>query len=122
MNKPVSELEGVELDAWVAKAEGLIANIEGNKVFINIFDNDTVAIKKSLQIRGDFLRVNYPFSPSSNWEYAGPIIERELMLIEQYKNKCIVTCNDYTQAGQTPLEAAMKAYVASKYGEYVDGK
>ena len=68
-------------------------------------------------------RLNYPSSYSTEWEYGGPIIEREMIeLVPQspalweamYKNQHIP--ND----GPTPLIAAMRCYVASKLGDEVE--
>ncbi len=66
------------------------------------------------------------FSPSTNWEQAGPIIERERIAISchafgggSYLPDGPELWNAHTlgatpQCGPTPLVAAMRAFVASK--------
>lgn len=111
----VSKLEGAELDAAVAKAEGLTPWADGWK-------NAT----------GDYLSW---FQPSTRWNEGGPIIEREHITITAYMEReyCGLQSElrqpwvaniqwDYPdnrsvrvwKAGPTPLIAAMRAYVASK--------
>jgi len=102
--KKVSELEGAELDYWVAKAEG------------HDFD--------SLE---DFLKDRPSYKPhglyySSDWAQGGPIIEREKIQLVPMDNgewAAYKVKPEGEQEGQTPLEAAMRAYVASKFGEDV---
>ena len=71
-----------------------------------------------------------PYSPSTNWEQAGPIIEREKIDLRfsmegsPNRNRGI-GCNariNYVAGGQgpTPLIAAMRGFVASKLGDEVD--
>lgn len=110
-----SELEGDKLDYWVAKAMG------GPR-----FDG--------------------PWHPSTDWEEGGPIIERELISIvaskyvDRFERECVPPEERWTasvgpyshyiddslpgfgghgQVGPTPLIAAMRSYVESKYGEDV---
>jgi hypothetical protein len=88
----VAELTGHALDAWVARAEGAPKG-----------------------------RTNY-VAYSTSWAVGGPIIEREGMEVrprndsvwqsQHWKPYAIAT-------GSTPLEAAMRAYVASKFGDAV---
>lgn len=110
----VSELEGAELDYWVAKAMGLLLLGRGKRTLMG----------------------NDKFNPSESWEYGGPIIERENITIYSPKigtdsfapdwsanilgdltNKGIVRQGE--GYGPTPLIAAMRAYVASKFGDEV---
>ena len=117
----VAELEGALLDYWVAKAEG--------------FDNAFEAFKMN----------HTPYS--SNWAYGGLIIERAAIVwrdrtstshVGAHKGLSSVDgqpweawfCDDgpeggnivhqYVQTGKTMLEACMRAYVASKFGEEVE--
>jgi hypothetical protein len=98
----VSELEGPLLDAWVGKAEG--------------FDLDSADT-------GMYSR---------EWALGGRIIEREEIQIgpeietgewRAYKFVPVIDpCRDvlvYEYDGLTPLIAAMRCYVASKYGEEI---
>ena len=107
----VSELAGAKLDYWVARAEGA---------------NDTFKMFKRHYDDPDF--VNY--KPSSDWSQGGPIIEREqLWLTGPYRSRKEWKCGDgkkadwdYAQSeyhGATPLEAAMRCLVASKFGNEV---
>lgn len=117
----IEGLEGAELDAAVAKAEGeAIDRISDDTVFVRIADTGGIA----------------GYAPSRDWLRAGPIIERERITITAYMEReyCgLARANrqpwvaniqwDYQDergsvrawgAGQTPLIAAMRAYVASK--------
>lgn len=100
-----AELTGPLLDYWVAKAEGYELDEDG--------DNRT--------IRGGGGGPS-PWHPSTDWRDGGPIIERQQIKIEhvgEYWDALIVakTADVYYQAGPTPLVAAMRAYVASKFGD-----
>jgi hypothetical protein len=113
----VSELDGAELDYWVARALGANARIEhGCYMPLNLslcfaeFEN-----------RDD----DQPFSPSNVWEDAGPIIVREQIGFNPTSagDWC---ATDYLERpnhaygrGPTPLIAAMRCFVASKFGEEV---
>lgn len=115
----VAELEVALLDYWVARAN---------------------------EIRGPFVRGAYNFirsggadviySPSRDWMSGGPIIERERMTLLDPKlcesgqweafmggfpdvTKYTVIGMVAQGAGPTPLIAAMRAYVASKFGDEV---
>jgi hypothetical protein len=64
------------------------------------------------------------YNPSTDWALAGPIIERErigfkytgtAMEFVAWVNGELSTVND--QHGPTPLIAAMRCYVASKFGD-----
>ena len=68
------------------------------------------------------------WSPSTNWNHGGPIIERECITIEYMDrnywrarlwNKEIRNYSLY-QYSSTPLIAAMRCFVASKLGDEVD--
>jgi len=71
-----------------------------------------------------------PFRPSTEWADAGPIIEREHIAIEycaglwwalfadSFSGNCEPPGPVLT--GPTPLTAAMRAYVTSKFGDTVD--
>lgn len=114
--KKVSELESSELDYWVAKAEGY------GTVFVN---SAGCWIEKYSKKRNPAA----PFSPSTDWSQGGPIIERERIEIypyvedecEQYWRAAILTdARPKYFSSPTPLIAAMRCYVASKFGENVD--
>lgn len=64
------------------------------------------------------------FHPSSLWQYGGPIIDREriglLPPIYGITDKWATTGFSSYGEGQTALIAAMRAYVASRFGEEVE--
>jgi hypothetical protein len=115
----VAELEGALLDAWVARAEGY----------------DVVPAPTDPQgCWVDTGGTPFPFRPSTDWSQGGQIIEREQIAIEtggegKYNPRpptWYAICDgifDYGHhhqgEGPTPLIAAMRAYVASKFGEEV---
>jgi hypothetical protein len=94
-----SELTGAALDWAVAKCERLKGDVIG-------------AVKAG------------ELSPSTQWHYGGPIIEREKITLQPVvrpdgwtarTQKC-----DSIWEGPTPLIAAMRCYVASKLGDEVE--
>ena len=125
-----SGLSGAQLDYWVAKAEGIAASKEDSGA--SDFGEPAVYWQGSgSEIAGsELISANFG-SPSTDWAKGGPIIEREQIEVspldastwqaavrpeyiatERYN---YVSCAN----GPTPLIAAMRAYVASKYGEDV---
>lgn len=114
MSKRVAELEGAELDYWVAKSIG--------------------AEPRIVEGRCHALTPGYenwwqPFLPSSSWFHGGPIIERERMDVEQMGAKdkwakvlCIGPAFSVPACyfGPTLLIAAMRAFVASRFGDTVE--
>lgn len=114
--KKVSELTGSELDYWVAKAQGyerVRLNLKGK------YGNRTVYVDHV-----DVVGVG-PFKPSSSWAQGGPIIERERITIfekgEGWAASIVISPSTRLcdVRGDTHLEAAMRCYVASVYGEHV---
>jgi hypothetical protein len=119
----VSKLTGAELDYWVGKAEGLNVKIIGENCFESF---DTHMLPNAYTLT---------YSPTSLWSQGGPIIHRERIGTsgpgcmggpdsEKYWSAHIDTgsfpCISAT--GRTPLIAAMRAYVAGKFGEEVDDR
>lgn len=120
-----SELTGVLLDYWVARAE--------NMLMPKIQDAECL-------VRGESFGYAI-YKPSTDWAHGGPIIEREGISVE-------VSCYDSESEknavewaanieppmrendeepprwifaeGRTPLSAAMRAYVESKLGDEVE--
>jgi hypothetical protein len=117
----VSDLSGDLLNYWVAKAEGLDPVIHEHRgVLVSQFPGGQ----------------EFSYWPAENWEQAGPIIEREKIMIcfegssgwgasppDGCWNPGECSANeldDYRYGvGPTPLVAAMRAFVASKFGEEV---
>jgi len=102
-----SELQGAALDWAVAMCERLKGNVLG-------------AI-----LAGEL-------SPSTQWHYGGPIIERKGIDVRRYEwlspsmkvlwwsAQFYGTLNPCEQYGPTPLVAAMRCYVASKLGDEIE--
>lgn len=119
MKHKTATLEGPLLDAAVAKAEG----------HQGLTYSDRFQEWRSLTSDGELS----PFvSWSTQWEHGGPIIERErIELCVDYPNEWSGRKdneNDFRKMtwqyseyyGPTALVAAMRAYVASKFGDEVD--
>lgn len=109
----VSELTGAELDFWAAKAEGKAVLILNNECFLGIWHSP----------QGDVGLCSY--SPSTDWSQGGPIIERMKPTSFYYWEPTgLWTCawgnGPRWATGVTPLIAAMRCLVASKFGEEVD--
>jgi hypothetical protein len=102
-----NQLTGAALD-WA------VAICEGHKVNVG-FRNLTYIPKGK--------RTLYNYSPSTNWAQGGPIIERTGMHISR-TNKTDkepwAACATYWIDGATPLEAAMRCYVAYRLGDEVE--
>jgi hypothetical protein len=109
----VTELSGARLDYWVAKAEGIEVKYSAVKEHWHVMDEP-----EEIQ-----------WLPHQDWAQAGPIIEREGIGFfraetpgPEYGEEAWVASDVHdscTHRGRTPLIAAMRAYVASKFGEQV---
>lgn len=110
----VAELAGAELDRWVAKACSIPGHVD------RLIHSPTLVEEKF--IRTDEGRV---FSPSRTWADGGPILEREHISVGSAG-----TLNGQVQwfaklgnhahgSGTAYLEAAMRAFVMSKFGHEV---
>jgi hypothetical protein len=121
----VTELTSPALDLWVAKALGF-----GDKVrfteYGEGYDEECFFFHPVHDAAGFEVHASGDrWSPSSNWSHGGPIIERELIdLYADGKGAWRSThCSDQMivahQKGSAPLIAAMRAYVATKYGDEV---
>jgi hypothetical protein len=106
-----SELTGAALDWVAAKCEGVSVRWS--------------AAHEQLLVEG------YPYmvwQPSTNWAQGGPIIEREIDVLERYRLNINTIAWDATAQGNdqctatgpTPLIAAMRCYVASKLDNEVN--
>jgi hypothetical protein len=125
----VSELTGPLLDYWVAKAEGLMPYREdsGHKRYWLV---DTPEM--SIMIIGQKPKTDRPewrYSPSVNWSQGGPIIQREnipitwsMTLDENHRSAKHAVCGRWDNHDASALVAAMRAYVASKFGDVVDDR
>lgn len=107
-----AKLTGALLDYWVAQLErsaGVIVTVKDGSCF--------------MYGSGD----PYLFCPSLSWAQGGPIIEREGISVMKWEipndagmtwSARNLTANIHMD-GQTPLIAAMRAYIASKFGDTV---
>jgi len=109
----VSELEGALLDYWAGKAERIIS------ASLRI-----VSPQNACEWR-DRSGLWRRWSPSTKWGQGGPIIDREriglMPAVEGGVAFWIAAHQDYSDPvrGSTPTIAAMRAYVACKFGNEV---
>lgn len=106
-----SELQGAELDYWVARAMGAAPES------LSVDDGEGGKYQPLCRMG------SRPFSPSCDWSQAGPIIERERIDINTtvYGWEAFCDVND-KQSGSTALQAAMRAYVYDKFGDEVEDR
>lgn len=115
-------LEGAELDAAVAKAmgythHGAVGTNHANpdKPWCLSDVNDWWKDPTGAWLCGPCHC--FPYAYSSDWERAGPIIERERISLDPIvKDRWCATASgtDYVEFGPTPLIAAMRAFCASR--------
>ena len=109
MKIKTSELTDAALDWAVAACESNKPYVVGAEVY-------------APNIYGDYEL----FNPSAEWAQGGPIIEREAIAVSMGEDGdawCAwfpLRQGIEDSIGATPLEAAMRCYVASKLGEEVD--
>lgn len=114
MKHKTAELEGALLDAAVAKAKGLTTVPRAVSFCYILRPFDVVK-----------------FSPSRDWADGGPIIERERIRMNPGRSFRKGSKETVWEAfmpleavgvgvASTPLVAAMRAYVSSKFGEDVE--
>jgi hypothetical protein len=109
------ELEGAALNYWVAKALG-----DREAHIVGAEEHERCEARFGSQ---------WPwnrFSPSSAWMDGGPIIEREHINLEGRSRNgspmnewCAKTSGPRIYFGKSPLIAAMRAYVAMRFGDEV---
>lgn len=124
----VADLIGPVLDWAVARAESIPAeelklpSYKGDSLFRYTRDEDG-------ELDGYFV-TGPDLLFSTKWEAGGPIIEREWLHITPWPNESNRStqwqCQQHDSSadcisfGSTPLIAAMRCYVASKFGDEVD--
>jgi len=115
----VADLQGALLDAAVAKADGLPWIIE----VVAIATPDPVR-HMTCWLKGPVGRPDMaagPYAPSSNWAQGGPIIDRErIELMDDAPIGWSAAMKPGYGQGSCALEAAMRAYVNSKFGDDVE--
>jgi hypothetical protein len=136
------ELIGAQLDLWAARAEGMPVyecgtdSWPGNgAVHCEAFRRRviTVGLTGSVHVERD--GNSEPYAPSGNWAQGGPIIEREgidtnrsagrrvdvrWQAIMDGKKDTWGLSSRVSMFGPTSLIAAMRAFVASKFGDEFD--
>lgn len=105
-----ANLTGAELDYWAAKAEGFtLIRCVGEGA-----NEPPIWHPTELDEDGEPLL----FAPSRDWNTGGPIIDREIKDMHCDGGKFKAIAHDGSCGwGATYLEAAMRAYVCSKFGD-----
>ena len=108
-----AKLTAAALDWAVANCEGELSQ-HGGQVHL---------VESKVRFYEDTLDIQY--TPSTNWAQGGPIIERQRIstqTTEDYWDADLTTeSGAFIQSiGDTPLVAAMRAYVASQLGGEVE--
>jgi len=108
-----SELNGTLLDHWVARAEGWTFGPQHKTLDCDVWRDSDSLIVGTIPAQA--------YEPSTNWAQGGLIIEREKIALDPHAKgwdaKAPRSC--WMAHVPTPLVAAMRAYVASKFGDEV---
>ncbi|WP_175946653.1 phage protein NinX family protein [Burkholderia pyrrocinia] len=113
----VSELTCDPLDYWVGRAR--LEEFKGRRL-----DEEVIAVIKAKAI------LDIPFFPSRNWIIGGRIIEEEGIAIAPLAQletflpgencwRANYLHGEHMSCGRTPLEAAMRCFVKSRFGDEV---
>jgi hypothetical protein len=120
----VHDLHGARLDLWAAKAAGVTE--------ARIVDG-VCRIPASQEVQRPLHAAAVNYRPSSDWADGGPIIESERISVWRYadldswhagtqfsceRDEGLQTLHYYQ--GSTPLIAAMRCFIASKFGDEVE--
>ncbi|AJG19050.1 phage protein NinX family protein [Cupriavidus basilensis] len=112
----VADLEGALLALWVAKAEGI-----EQPLGVKLYASGPCLYKETPWGGGE----PFDFRPDSRWAHGGPIIDREnIGTMPFFEGGARYWMAAHASAhrgmkGNTPLIAAMRVYVASKFGEEI---
>ena len=120
MSEPICsrDLAGRALDLAVARAEGLVYT-------------DGWLVRPSRRAdgrwKGEHTMPLADYRPSQDWELAGPIIEREQIGVccayfRWVAHKGGDPCPRYAVGGDNALQAAMRCYVISRFGDTYSGE
>jgi len=112
----VQEVTGALLDYWVARAEGWTFGPPHRTHEWDVWRDSDGSIVGTIPAQA--------FQPSTDWAQAGPIIERERIALDPLTRQgttgeWVAQITGPCQFADTPLGAAMRAYVASKFGDEV---
>lgn len=134
----VSELSGAQLDFWVARAEKVDAQIIGrfcvfqtsNQHAIRVSESVTRKVKEKSGFLGREKErhedIGYLYSPSQDWAQGGPIIEQEGVNLNRAEDGWVASLKrkhgngHHVGDAEDPLVAAMRCYVASRFGDEVE--
>jgi len=128
--KKVVELRGAELDFWVAKAQGCDPEMQDGECWlIKRREISTAMPSWPVSTTADWNRTcitGIQYRPSQDWFDGGPIIDTKVMSLclenaeeDELRWSAYVDSNPYLISGRTALEAAMRAFVFSVFGEEV---
>lgn len=131
MRLRVDELEGAQLDCAVALAEGWEWDRTQDRQMkkrgivhgCGYHNGNSFAICAPRPEAGMLVGYAPHWSPSTMWSVGGPILEREKISLQMGSRKAWVAYAGYylmPYTGDTMLEAAMRAYVASVFGDTID--
>jgi hypothetical protein len=111
----VANLRGQLLDYWVGRAKGV------DPYVLPESDNRRLVINEATAKYG----FRY-FEPSTDWAIAGPILEKEKISIVWFVDKWSASKSEgqenMSSSEESPLIAAMRCFVASKFGATVPDK
>ena len=126
------ELIGWRLDQAVAKASGYGYDMARSSMVVLDLATNNQTVEEGCTIIRDGTLMRY--SPSTNWDHGGPIIERERISVEWDHRS--TTCTEWGAdvvhdsrddgvgrtwaVGPTALIAAMRAFVSSRLGDEID--
>lgn len=110
--KPVAQLEGAELDYWVAMAQGWhMGKAAGGAC--DAWRDENNELKGTVPASA--------YQPSTNWGHGGLIIECDKLAPTWMGDQWEIEPRfGEIYCGNTFLVVAMRAFVASKFGEYVE--
>lgn len=121
----VSQLEGALLDLWVARVAGMDNEGGWGRAWIGHGNPDRPGKPRCNVAHRNWAGARV-FAPSRRWSDGGPTIERERPDLIPcwpdggwYARSRRRPCDGDQYYGETALIAAMRAYVASKYGDEV---
>ena len=123
MKVKTEDLTGPALDWAVAKCMG---HIDARRVVVDFKYRSGLDPIRWEPILDTYYSSSY--SPSTEWDMGGPIIEREEIYLAKsilggWTGSIYIKAKDYNcimHAAPTPLIAAMRCYVASKLGDEIE--
>jgi len=113
----VADLTGAELNYWVARANGIAAqDLEIRDVPRTDWK---ICVYTAPPIHGWMYKPQRVVAYSTDWDQGGPLIEKHRIMIFPEMGRWSSTLNGIPCVGDTALIAAMRALVASIYGDEV---